>query len=232
VIITGTGRAGTTFLVELMTVLGMDTGFSDASSEIYENCRAGMEWDLRDSGCPYVVKDPQLCNYLAAVLEDGQTTIDRAIVPIRDLHSAAESRRAVAAMAGSTTGVPGGLWLTDKPEQQESVLTAQLYELFHTLARHDIPTTILYFPRLATDPYYLFKKLSPVLVGIDAERFFKAFQEVARPELIRDFASAARAVDPGAEPLEKNPPDRRDDKGDEERNAERHEGANRRPPAR
>jgi hypothetical protein len=196
-IISGTGRAGTTFLVQLMTELGMNTGFANASSDIHEDCRAGMEWDLQDSSCPYVVKNPQLCHHLDAVLRDGLTTIDRAIVPIRDLYSAAESRRAVASAAGSTVGVPGGLWLTDKPEQQESVLTEQLYELFYTLARHDIPVTILYFPRLATDPSYLFKKLSPVLPGIGAERFFRAFHEVARPGLIHDFASARRAVDPG-----------------------------------
>jgi hypothetical protein len=36
-----------------------------------------------------------------------------------------------------------------------------------------------------------------VLAGIDAERFFKAFHEVARPGLIHDFASARRDVDSG-----------------------------------
>lgn len=198
-IISGTGRAGTTLLVQLMTALGMDTGFSDTSSNIYEVCRAGMEWDLRDPRCPYVVKDPQLCHNLDAILRDGLATIDRAIVPIRDLYSAAESRRSVTARAGAPPGgVAGGLWLTDAPEQQETILTGQLYELFLTLARHDIQTTILYFPRLATDPRYLFRKLSPALPGIDAERFFKAFTDVVRPEWIHDFEAVRRPAEPGA----------------------------------
>lgn len=198
-IITGTGRAGTTLLVQLMTALGMDTGFSDTSSDIYEVCRAGMERDLRDPRCPYVVKDPKLCHNLDAILREGLATIDRAIVPIRDLYSAAESRRSVTARAGAPPGgVAGGLWLTSAPEQQESILAGQLYELFLTLARHDIQTTILYFPRLATDPRYLYRKLSPVLPGIDAERFFKAFADVIRPDWIHDFDTNRGPAEPDA----------------------------------
>ena len=197
-IITGTGRTGTTFLVQLMTALGMDTGFSEPSQGVYEVCRAGMEWDLRAPDCPYVVKDPRLCHTLDEIVREGLATIDHAIVPIRELYSAAESRRFVTAQSGAPPGgVAGGVWLTDAPEQQESVLAVQFYELFHTLARHDIDTTILHFPRLATDPDYLFRKLSPVLPGIDAERFLKAFEAVVRPEWIHDFEAARQPVDSG-----------------------------------
>jgi hypothetical protein len=56
VIISGTGRAGTTFLVQLLTELGLDTGFPDAHSQIFPNCNAGMEYDIRDPKAPYIVK--------------------------------------------------------------------------------------------------------------------------------------------------------------------------------
>jgi hypothetical protein len=46
VIISGTGRAGTTCLVQVLTALGLDTGFADLTSAVHANCHAGMEWDI------------------------------------------------------------------------------------------------------------------------------------------------------------------------------------------
>jgi hypothetical protein len=188
-IITGTGRAGTTLLVQLMTTLGMNTGFEDTSSGVFAHCQAGMERDLRDPDCPYVVKDPRLCYRLDAILRDGIAAIDHAIVPVRDLYSAAESRRAVSAKAGvrGADAVAGGLWLTSAPDEQEAVLAAQFYRLMDTLTRYDVPTTLLQFPRFVSDPDYLFRKLSPVLPDIGAVRFRTAFNQVVRPDLVHDF---------------------------------------------
>ena len=47
-VITGIGRCGTTFLVELLTYLGLDTGFDPASvrSGIDHVARAGLERDI------------------------------------------------------------------------------------------------------------------------------------------------------------------------------------------
>jgi hypothetical protein len=199
-IITGTGRAGTTLLVQLMTALGMDTGFPDISSGVFPNCHAGMEWDLRDPACPYVVKDPWMCDRLDPILREGFVTVDHAIVPIRDLYSAAESRRSVSERAGipGNCTVAGGLWLTDNPEDQEAALAARLYQLFHTLARHDIPTTILDFPRFVADHDYLYRKLAPLLPDISRDQFRTEFAKVVRPELVHDFEAIRDAA--GAAP--------------------------------
>jgi hypothetical protein len=70
VIISGTGRAGTTFLVQLLTELGLDTGLTDSHTDIFENCNAGMEKDLREPDAPYIVKSPFLCDYLATFSRD------------------------------------------------------------------------------------------------------------------------------------------------------------------
>jgi hypothetical protein len=43
IIISGTDRSGTTFLVQLLTALGLDTGFTDLTSPVFANCDAGME---------------------------------------------------------------------------------------------------------------------------------------------------------------------------------------------
>jgi hypothetical protein len=189
-IISGTGRAGTTFLVQLLTKLGLDTGFPDPSSGIWANCNAGMELDIRLPDAPYVIKNPRLCGYLDEVLSQGDVIIDHALIPIRDLESAAESRRAVARKAGPASArgeVPGGLWDTDTPEQQEEALAVHFHRLIETVTKHGIPSTLLDFPRFIHDPKYLYAMIGFVVAGTGYERFLEAFRAVARPELVHDF---------------------------------------------
>lgn len=190
VIISGTGRAGTTLLVQLLTALGMDTGFDSPSSDIYANCNAGMELDLRQPRAPYIVKSPWLCDYLEEVVASGQVAIDHAIIPMRDLYAAAESRREVARQAGPDAcpdGVPGGLWHTTSPDEQEAVLARQLFKLLRTLAEFEIPVTLLSFPRFVTDPQYLYRNLAFLLKGVGYDAFHDAVKKVSKPELVHDF---------------------------------------------
>ncbi len=190
IVITGTGRTGTTFLIQLYTALGLPTGFSDTSSDVYQSCNAGMEWDIRHENAPYIIKNPLLCDYLDQVLEHSDIVIDHAIIPVRDLYSAAESRRDVSRRtdrAVFTGGVPGGLWHTDVPQHQEVVLAVQLHKIIFTLTKRDIPTTLLHFPRLIHEPEYLFEKLEPTLPGVKYENFLPVFRQIARPDLVHKF---------------------------------------------
>lgn len=186
VVITGTGRAGTTFLVQLMTALGMPTGFRERAADIYPHANAGMEWDIRDRHAPYVVKSPWLCDQLDEVLADHDIAIDHVLVPVRDLFSAAESRRTVSRASGGGDA-PGGLWDTPDPGQQEDVLTTKLYTLMYTLAKHDIPVTLLHFPRITCDADYLYGKLKPLLGLSQRWNFHDTFQRVVKPGLVHDF---------------------------------------------
>jgi hypothetical protein len=191
-IISGTGRAGTTFLVQLLTELGLDTGFPDATSQILPNCNAGMEWDIRHPQAPYIIKSPWLCDYLEEVLEGGGISVDHAIIPIRDLYSAAQSRRDVTQRTDPTLfpeHIPGGLWHTDIPEKQEDILAHQLYKLIYTLAKYNIPITLLYFPRFTYDPDYLYGQIKFALSDVGYDSYFEAFGRVARPELVHTFSS-------------------------------------------
>ena len=72
-IITGTGRAGTTFLVRLLGELGLDTGYHppDWQKNFYAHSQAGLERDLTDPRGPYVVKNPALCTELPALIVPG-----------------------------------------------------------------------------------------------------------------------------------------------------------------
>lgn len=196
-IISGTGRAGTTFLVQLLTEVGLDTGFETSTSNIFENCNAGMERDLRGPDAPYVVKSPFLCDDLDEIIAGGDVMIDHALVPIRDLNAAAESRRSVVAKSAMNLEpdrVPGGLWATQDPRAQEAVLAEKHHRLMYSLAKHDIPMTLLHFPRFINDAAYLYAKLKFALNDTDYESFQKAFRAVCRPELVHDFAPAIAAA--------------------------------------
>jgi len=190
VIISGTGRAGTTFLVQLMTALGLDTGFTDPEEGVFPNCQGGMEHDLRRDGAPYIVKSPALCQYLDGVLERKEAIIDHAIIPVRGLYAAAESRRDVTRRTDPDEfpgGVVGGLWNTEQPDDQERVLAEMLYALIYTLARHDVPHALLFFPRFIHDPAYLYSKLTFLLNGITYSRFLMAYRQTVNPELVHEF---------------------------------------------
>jgi hypothetical protein len=196
IIISGTGRAGTTFLVQLFTALGLETGFTDPASGVLANCNAGLEWEIRDANAPYVVKSPLLCDSLDDLLESGDLIIDHAIIPVRDLYSAAESRRDVSRRTDAVLfpGVPGGLWHTKVPECQEEVLVNELYKIIYTIAKRDIPMTLLFFPRLIHDPEYLYSRIGFMLNGIGYPRFLEMFKQTARPELVHDFSQESAGV--------------------------------------
>lgn len=126
VVITGTGRAGTIFLIELLTKLGLDTGFAkdDLAFHKHELSHGGLERDIRKDDCPFVVKSPWFCDYVEEVLAREDIAIDHVFIPIRDLHGAAESRRNIS----SRKVKDGGLWNTKshKPGEQESILAGKM----------------------------------------------------------------------------------------------------------
>ncbi|PBB19528.1 hypothetical protein [Mesorhizobium sp. WSM4313] len=190
IFISGTGRAGTTYLVQLLTKLGLDTG-TWTDDEYCPNARAGLERHIFDLDAPRIVKSPFLCEQVDAVLAAG-VAIDHVIIPIRRLEDAAASRILVE-QANPGENVKGGLWETETAEGQVDVLRRKLTSLIEALVRHDIPMTLISFPRSATDASYLYRKLSPLIPNVEEAFFHRVFVEVAKPELIHDF-SAANAI--------------------------------------
>ena len=183
-------------MVKLLTVLGLDTGYADLNSDFFPDARAGMEWDF-SRPAPYIIKSPWFCDYLDAWLSEVGAVIDHAFVPMRGLFAAAESRRYVTsttAASAPANAVPGGLWHTTDPRDQEVVLADRFYNLLHTLSQRDIPLTLLEFPRLARDAGYLYRKLQPVLAGISFQRFSEGFEQVVDPNLIHEFGPAVSAL--------------------------------------
>jgi hypothetical protein len=209
VVITGTGRAGTTFLVELLTDLGLDTGFSteDIARKKRPGARAGLERDIREDDCPFVAKSPLFCEYVSEVLQRQDIVVDLVLIPMRNLEAAADSRRYVSSERYRRLGLPsrlkaiikrrkfpGGMYGTrsTKPGRQEQVLLRQIYDLTLALSDTDIPVILLRYPRMINDADYLFDKLRPILTGVDIERFRISLGRVARPELVHCFNAQDR----------------------------------------
>ena len=174
VIITGTGRAGTTLLVRIFTRLGLDTGFSDAHLNAVEKeiGRAGLELQITTQTAdflPEVIKSPLLTELLQTVLAERWFSVDHAIIPVRSLAEAAGSRITVHERAKTRNMdprfVPGGLLDVTDPGDQEAELARKFYTLVETLVVHQIPTTFLGFPRFAIDAEYFADTMGGFLQG-------------------------------------------------------------------
>jgi len=222
VIITGTGRAGTTFLMELLTSLGLDTGFKpeNVSSLKNEIARAGLEKNIGDADCGYIVKNPGFCNHAEEVLSRDDIIIDHVIIPMRDLVAAAESRRVVTRENKRTDSIllrlkmkllrffygPGafkrkiydggliGAAQSSKSGKQEEILLEVIYKLMLILSKFDVPVTLLQYPLITKDCQYLYQKLSPVLNEVPFNLFQEAFNKTVKPGLVHSYTKDDRVT--------------------------------------
>jgi hypothetical protein len=201
-VIAGTGRAGTSFLVQFLDACGLETAVEE--SEWSERARAGGERVLEaDSDLPYVVKDPWLWTY-CQTLDLDRLKIDALLVPMRDLTDAAASRvlqervtlaetpwvdRAV---TGSTRG---GVIYSLSIADQARILAVGFHDLLHWAVSNDIPTVLLDFPRLVEDRAYLVSALWPFLEGrVDRDTALAAFDRLADASAVRVRSQAGKVA--------------------------------------
>lgn len=186
-IISGVGRSGTTFIVTLLTHLGLDTGFnaSDIEDNIDKNSKGGLEFNILKSTCPYIVKSPWFCHHAETAIKNEEIDIDHVLIPIRELYSSAESRR----QAAEKGSIKGGLWDTTSFERgaQEAVLAEYMYGLIYTLTRYNIPFSFVEFPNLINDPKYLYDELHMLVKNIPFKKFLIAFNKTRHPHWIHDY---------------------------------------------
>ncbi|MGZ4675032.1 MAG: hypothetical protein ACXV8Y_00715 [Acidimicrobiia bacterium] len=190
VLITGTGRAGTTLLVQILTDLGLDTGFAP-DAPIDERARAGLERALDDPHGPRIVKNPTVIGRLRGLLDSGTVRLEHVIVPMRDLDVAAASR-VRATRYGTDLSTWGGLVGTLRATRQREALALMHYELVAILADYEIPHSLLAFPRFATDWEYTHRVLSFLDPAIPADRWKEAIAGRVQPELIHEAPLDAR----------------------------------------
>lgn len=188
-VIAGTGRAGTTFLVEYLAACGLDIGASDMA--YYDRPRAGLERSLLGDRSAYVVKDPWFYE-IAPLLDLDEVAIDVVVIPVRDLRAVAASRLrnefADLAEQGFPPGryamgrVPGGaLYPLDLESQMRTVAVGQAL-LLQWCVEHSIDVRLLAYPRFVDDGEYLYEQLRPHLpAALTREQAATAFEGVRRP---------------------------------------------------
>lgn len=184
ILISGTGRAGTTLLVKYFTVLGFDTGFSE---DDVRRTDIGLEYVSAEEPLPYVVKSPLYADIIGSCLDRGALAIKYCIVPVRRLFDAAESRRRIH-RANPKSGL-GGLSATDDPGNQEVALALQFYKLIEALTAHGVPVHFLYFPAFAESATTLYRGLKSVLDehGISSAESDTAHRSVVDLGLVHRF---------------------------------------------
>lgn len=191
VLISGTGRCGTSLLMRILTAAGEDTGYAHHSDSILPEVQAGMEriadpsapgWHLNNF--PRWSKDPRLCLTLGPLAEKGQVP-EHLVVCVRDVDQSAKSLiEARRPWFPSYDGPefhkdPRHAWPKFATwENQASVLRMLLGSLVESAVLHGIPMTFIPYDSMA-DHEDLFWRLA-LRVGLDCNlRTFKdAHREV------------------------------------------------------
>jgi hypothetical protein len=193
VVIAGTGRAGTTLLVKILTRAGLNTGFTATELENTDPiAMAGLERDPRKPDIPEIVKTPFFWEMAEEVFSKSPGKIRHVIIPIRKLDQAAQSRLRVHGINVSRFGtpeseankVPGGLTGTASTADQEVVLGRQLVELIRVCNRHNVKYSFINFPDFAYDHEYLYRYLRRVFPTIRKRRLLIEAGKVCDPALI------------------------------------------------
>jgi hypothetical protein len=192
IVIAGTGRAGTTLLIDVLTELGLDTGFAKGTP-IDPQSRAGLERGIFSPNAPRVVKNPGLSGKLRSILDEGRIPIEHVIVPVRDLDVAVASRVRVS-QYGRQHGVRGGMVGAKRPSTQRAYLAELFYDLVWTLIDHDVPHTFLAFPRFATDATYTYDKLRWLLEDITENDLAVALRARVQPAMITESPLTAEEL--------------------------------------
>jgi hypothetical protein len=199
IIIAGTGRSGTTFLVQLFTELGLDTGFSkeDYPTKIDQISHGGLEHSLDDADfekLPRVIKSPYFYRFADKVLNDPTILIEHVFIPVRKLEDAALSRVRVQKIGeekvGSTLSgdtVAGGLTGTSTSSNQEIVLGRQLTSLIKSVAKSGKPHTFLPFPTMVHNPDYLYAAVKFLIPNTSLEVFLEIFQRIVDLSKINSY---------------------------------------------
>ena len=174
ILITGTGRCGTTFLIKLFSFLDFDTGYNrdNYNLSISANCNSGMERGHNENY--YILKNPLFMMNIENIVKDTSIKIKNIIIPIRDLKMSAKSRV-------SHGNLNGGLWNANDELSQIQFYKNILTDYLFISTKYDINTIFIDFDRMINDDIYLFNKLKSILdeKHIDLETFSRVYNEVS-----------------------------------------------------
>jgi hypothetical protein len=158
ILVTGTGRCGTTFLIKLFSFLNYDTGFNEDNYEeyIFKNCNSGMEKGYNENY--YILKNPRFIEDIENLINDNSLIIKKIIIPIRDYKLSAKSR-----VLNGDVNITGGLWNATNEEEQLTFYNKILANYLYIMTKYNISTIFIDFDKMINDKQYLFDKLKDIL---------------------------------------------------------------------
>jgi hypothetical protein len=196
--IVGAGRAGTTFLVQLLTRMGYFTGYLPYREKIHMLSRAGCEYSVRDLGDltnadnpkrlqkefshhPFIMKSPIASWYLKYIALVAKVPIAHALIPVRDHIEVATSR------------VKEKLFIPLEGEDIENQIQAcdiLLGKAVEACVTARVPFSIVRFPELVQDKDYCWNEIRTALSDCfsedpDEELFSVVFNELSNPSMIK-----------------------------------------------
>ena len=195
VLITGTGRSGTSFTMQVLTSLGLPTGFQTPASGFFPTRMCGQEVEIDPATpandmalYPRIVKDPRFLHTLGRFLDAGTLDPIHVYVLIRDVRDAARSRvdRSMIWDPVENTETPGFATAdpSERVQEQARSLYAGLGMLLESLALYEVPYTTVLFPRLALDADYFAGSFKEILAGIGLDRVRSAHATLSDPNAI------------------------------------------------
>lgn len=187
IIITGTGRAGTTFLMQLLQRVGLRTGF-EHNHKIDGQSHAGLELGVNSLTVPNidVVKNPAFAHNMSAILREYSAFINVIIIPVRNIHEVAASRavHGINHDGGFTKGVTSVRQQRRQAQEAHTALNA-------ALQASALPYIYLVYPKHVLHEYYAYERLKPILDAFGIERldFLMAHREIRNPTLVHNYTS-------------------------------------------
>jgi len=177
VLITGSGRCGTTFLMLIYSYLGQDTGWGqDVASNLFKNCNSGLENGLDSKH--KIIKSPKFLRLLKEALEKDSIELLDIIIPIRDIKDVAKSRE--------RHGYNNGGWQSRSINNKESQIKyiQESYSIFLSVAaKYDLPFTLIDFEKMTNDSRYLFDKIKHTFENnITYEKFEKSYKMASKSQ--------------------------------------------------
>ena len=196
--ILGSGRSGTTFLVKLLTRLGLYTGYFPYEEIDMADTRGGCEFGIFSLGevdrfpngtmtrldethvqkvydefaaTAFLIKAPSYSWYAKLLVYHYEIPIGHILVPVRDHREVARSRM------GEGLQLP---IIGSDHDSQVIACDVLLGKTVETAVLADIPMTFTRFPDIVMDEEYCWSKLNSILLGtfdiqLDREHFREEF---------------------------------------------------------
>jgi len=182
VLISGTGRSGTTFITQILTLLDIETGFNHLTKDqllghgdkMPDHLELYMNWDILKyskskrnviQNFPEVFKSPQAIEFIPKILR--YINLKHVIIPMRNLEDVNKSAK--------QQNLSEGLFEID---HMREILLHGLYNL----TKYNTPFTTLHFPTLVRDANYLYDKLNPIFPKINFDSFNHYFKQLTNKE--------------------------------------------------